>query len=143
VHGDLLLWKCIKCNKQYQISQRDLIDLAGKILASEETFFDNLETCEKCSGYLRPDVVLFGEDLHHLNEVLRLLDSADTVIVIGTSGTVYPFAMFPGRCYDNGGRVVVVDPNYNGFEKCTNVFIQERASIAMPALVQELQKYVN
>ncbi|WP_072006776.1 MULTISPECIES: SIR2 family NAD-dependent protein deacylase [Edwardsiella] len=39
---------------------------------------------------LRPDVVLFGEDMHNLELCQRYMPPADKVLVIGTSLSVYP-----------------------------------------------------
>lgn len=50
--------------------------------------------CEKCGGVLKPDVVLFGEAIQHYTEAREMILSAQTLVVIGSSLTVYPLAGF-------------------------------------------------
>lgn len=59
---------------------------------------DNIygEECLECNkGLLRPNVVLFKEQVYDLYPSLDLIEKADLFIQIGTSGTVYPVAGFP------------------------------------------------
>lgn len=55
---------------------------------------DSAPTCDFCSAYVRPDVVLYGEslptDAYYAAE--QAIAEADTLIVGGTSLTVYPAA---------------------------------------------------
>ena len=45
-----------------------------------------------CGGIVRPDVTLYGENLNQdvVNEAIYQIEQADTLIVAGTSLTVYP-----------------------------------------------------
>jgi len=49
---------------------------------------------EGCGGILRPDVVLYDEqiDYQNIEQSLQALAIADTVVIVGTSFKVYPFA---------------------------------------------------
>ncbi len=53
--------------------------------------------CPRCGGVLRPDVVWFGEPLppDSWKEAEALARSSDAVLVVGTSGVVYPAAYIP------------------------------------------------
>ena len=52
--------------------------------------------CPACgmTGYLRPDVVWFGEMPYHMDVIDRAVNRADLFVSIGTSGAVYPAAGF-------------------------------------------------
>lgn len=50
--------------------------------------------CEKCGGVLKPDVVLFGENIKDYSRAQEMITSAQVVLVIGSSLTVYPLAGF-------------------------------------------------
>ncbi len=52
--------------------------------------------CPAChsTGYLRPDVVWFGEMPYHMDRIGAALARADLFVSIGTSGNVYPAAQF-------------------------------------------------
>jgi NAD-dependent deacetylase len=53
-----------------------------------------IELGQKCDEgtQLRPDIVWFGEETQHMDEAWSLVESADKVLVVGTSLSVYPAA---------------------------------------------------
>ncbi|WP_255196223.1 SIR2 family NAD-dependent protein deacylase [Halorarius litoreus] len=68
-------------------------------------------TCEHCDDPLKPDVVLFGEQLseHALFRAQSLAEQADTFIVAGSSLTVQPAASFPRVAASSGATLVLVN----------------------------------
>ncbi|EHI78356.1 hypothetical protein HMPREF9093_01383 [Fusobacterium sp. oral taxon 370 str. F0437] len=68
LHGSLKRWYCLSCGK-----------------TSDRNF-----SCD-CGGIVRPDVTLYGENLNQdvVNEAIYQIEQADTLIVAGTSLTVY------------------------------------------------------
>lgn len=50
------------------------------------------DTCPKCSGTPRPDVVWFGEVPYHMDRIGKAVLDCDLFVAIGTSGVVYPAA---------------------------------------------------
>ena len=79
VHGTISKNHCINCKKEYSLD--DILNMG------------DVPTCE-CGGIIKPDVVLYGEQLpeHDYSEGIRIISEADTLIVGGTSLTVYPAA---------------------------------------------------
>lgn len=79
LHGSILSYRCYQCGKG----------------ASKSQFLDR-EVCS-CGGFLRPNVVLFGESLPQQawENSLRFIEEADVVLVIGTSLQVYPASQLP------------------------------------------------
>ena len=77
LHGTIYDNYCIKCGKHYDA----------------EYMFNSkgIPTCE-CGGIIKPSVVLYGEQLDTtvFNEAQRIIENADTLIVAGSSLTVYP-----------------------------------------------------
>ncbi|EMA35682.1 SIR2 family NAD-dependent protein deacylase [Halococcus hamelinensis] len=67
--------------------------------------------CAECGGVLKPDVVLFGEQLPQaaLFESHALAESADVFLVVGSSLSVEPAASLPGTAADQGATMVVVN----------------------------------
>lgn len=59
-------------------------------------------------GDARPDVVLFGESVHHFERSIQKVESADMLVIIGTSLQVYPFASLK-KYYS--GVIYLIDPN--------------------------------
>ncbi|ELZ96955.1 Sir2 family transcriptional regulator / NAD-dependent deacetylase [Haloferax mucosum ATCC BAA-1512] len=66
-------------------------------------------TCDKCGGVVKPDVVLFGEQLPQVaySKANRLADKADVFLALGSSLTVHPAAGLAGRAAEDGSLVVV------------------------------------
>jgi len=69
---------------------------------------DVASACPKCHsvGYLRPDVVWFGEMPYQMDAIERALTSCDLFVSIGTSGNVYPAAGFVELASRSGAHTV-------------------------------------
>lgn len=57
-----------------------------------------------CGFPLKPNVVLFGEPVRNLDQILSLLSDCDALLVIGTSAQVYPVAALPANVKASGGN---------------------------------------
>ena len=77
-----------------------------------EEFFKDLPPRCSCGSILRPDVVLFGEQLpkQALKRAFRLADSCDLMLVIGTSMAVYPASSLPLISLRRGAQVIEINP---------------------------------
>ncbi|MFC7166252.1 NAD-dependent deacylase [Halospeciosus flavus] len=66
-------------------------------------------TCRACGGPLKPDVVLFGEQLPTMamHRARELADDADAFLVAGSSLTVEPAASLPRRAARDGHLSIV------------------------------------
>ena len=86
LHGSLKRWYCLNCGKK---SDRDF-------------------KCE-CGGIVRPDVTLYGEMLNEdvTAEAIREIKKADTLIIAGTSLTVYPAAYYLN--YFTGKHLIIIN----------------------------------
>jgi NAD-dependent deacetylase len=95
-----------------------------------------------CGSMIRPDVVWFGEvpDLDGINEVLAAIAMCDVVIVVGTSGLVYPAAGFPETAKAAGATVVEVNPEETPITAIAEVSVAARAGVALPPLVAAVRR---
>ena len=82
LHGSSLRWPCMKCGKVYPM----------EYALREEN--KPIPHCADCGGVVRPGVVLYEEGLDEeiLENAVRAIRNADTLIVGGTSLVVYPAA---------------------------------------------------
>ena len=80
LHGTCLNNYCVNCGKTYDLNY---------ILES-----DGVPYCDKCHGFVRPDVVMYREGLNtrKFYEAEEAIYYADVLIVGGTSLTVHPAA---------------------------------------------------
>lgn len=63
-----------------------------------------------CGGLLRPHIVFFGEIPLAMDRIQRKIAKATLMVVVGTSGSVYPAANFVHWARQNGARTVYVGP---------------------------------
>ncbi len=63
-----------------------------------------------CGGLLRPHIVFFGEIPLGMDRIQREIKRATLMVVVGTSGSVYPAANFVHWARQNGARTVYVGP---------------------------------
>ncbi len=68
-------------------------------------------TCEDCDGTLKPDTVLFGEQLpeHALLRSQNEAENADLFLAVGSSLTVEPAASLPRVAAERGATLVLVN----------------------------------
>lgn len=129
---------------------RDVIELHGNILRTRclaecgVRFEDPAALpagepprCPSCGSWLRPDVVWFGEmlDPDVLARAEEAASACDLMLVIGTSGLVYPAAGLPALARRRGARVVVVNPNESELDALADVVVRATAAVALPALL--------
>ena len=110
LHGSIYRNYCIKCNKFYD---------AEYIFNSHD-----IPKCE-CGGLIKPDVVLYGEQLdnHTLNESIRLIEESDMLIVAGTSLTVYPTSGLIN--YFKGKYLVIINRDTTDYDNKANLVINK------------------
>ena len=97
--------------------------------------------CE-CGGYMKPDVVLFGELIPET--ALHLADSlarnCGVMIIVGTSATVYPAAGLPFIAKENGAFIIECNTESTQFtETITDIFLQGPAGETLPRLVEKVR----
>jgi NAD-dependent deacetylase len=97
--------------------------------------------CPRCSSYLRPDVVWFGETLPQvaLEEALEAAALADVFLSIGTSGLVQPAASLPMIALEYGAVVVEINPDSTPLTRRVTYALQGPAGQILPLLLKTLQ----
>lgn len=123
LHGNIFRVRCFTEN----VLVEDWNDLIGK----------GLPHCPNCGGFLRPDVVWFGETLpvEALAHAVKASQSADFFLVVGTSGIVQPAASLPFEAIDRGAMLVEVNPEPTPISPYVSYTLRGAAGIILPALV--------
>ena len=80
----------------------------------------------KCGGVIRPDIVLYEEQLDEdvLAKSVHYLRNADVLIVGGTSLNVYPAAGLIN--YYRGNKLVLVNLSETPYDSCADLIIHEK-----------------
>lgn len=101
-HGSFIDNHCIDCNEQM------LTEELKKQMFSKGTH-NGVPRCSNCDGYVKPDIVFFGELLpeRFMDCWEEDCDKVEVAIVAGTSLTVYPFASLPSEVSKKTLRVLI------------------------------------
>ena len=93
--------------------------------------------CLHCGGRIRPGVVWFGEALPEAawKDAKTAAGSCDLMLVVGTSGLVYPAAGLPKVAAANGARIIQVNPGPAELDVDGAAHLVGQAGVIMPALV--------
>jgi len=111
LHGSVHRNYCLKCGKSYS---------AEYMLHSE-----GISHCE-CGGIIKPDVVLYGENLDDrtVTGALSAIEQCDTLIIGGTSLTVYPAAGFIR--YFGGRNLVLINMSATPYDSRADLAIHDK-----------------
>lgn len=111
LHGSLHRHYCTKCHALYDMKW---------ILENQNP----LLRCPLCNGLVKPDVVLYGEPLNQdvMANTVKAIQSADLLIVVGTSLVVYPAASF--LRYFRGANLVLINKTQTPYDNNASLVIR-------------------
>ena len=87
-----------------------------------------------CGGRLRPHIVFFGEMPFEMDRIEREIGKSTLMLVIGTSGSVYPAANFVHWARLNGARTVYIGPEHPLNAQAFTQSVEGKAGEVMPGL---------
>lgn len=92
---------------------------------------------ERAGSKVRPGVVWFNERLPEdmLDRAFKSSSSSDVLIVVGTSGNVYPAARLPKEATRAGCKVIQINPEKTELYSICTWNVREKAEVVLPALV--------
>jgi NAD-dependent deacetylase len=97
MHGTLFQSRCVRCDAPFE----------------DRAFYESaaaLPKCNNCGAPVRPHIVWFGEIPLGLDNIFRELGRATVLLVVGTSGSVYPAAGFVNIANQRGIRTIYAGP---------------------------------
>jgi NAD-dependent deacetylase len=113
VHGSNRRRRCLSCGIAQDITREDYLagmdrTIAGLRSAFVPSYQSLMPRCAVCGGPARPDVVAFGEAVKDFGQAERLAGRAKALLVVGTSGEVYPAAGIPAYARGCGATVLEI-----------------------------------
>ncbi len=127
-HGSASKLECIKCKRKFSLNSVSLESLPP--------------LCPKCGGILKPDFVFFGEAIPKdaFEKSLFLMQNADVLLVIGTTGEIMPASELPYIAKDNGAKIIEINIQKSNYtNKITDVFLKDKATEVAKNLEKELK----
>jgi NAD-dependent deacetylase len=126
LHGHVREATCIRC---YQVAPTG--NFFDDFVASSD-----IPRCSKCGGVMKPNVVLFGEQLPVgvFNAARACVRRADLLLVAGSHLEVMPASQLPLLVHENGGCIIVVN--------LSPTYIDEVAEVVIHADVADILPYI-
>ena len=95
--------------------------------------------CAECHNPLRPGVVWFGESLPlaALNAAERAASQCAVMLVVGTSGAVWPAAGLAARARRGGAQVLIVNPAASEIDDQAHLLLRGTAAGTLPRLLAD------
>jgi len=127
MHGVLFQSRCVACDAPFADS------------ASYENAA-SLPKCSDCGASVRPHIVWFGEVPLDMEGICRELERATVLLVVGTSGAVYPAAGFVHIANQLSIRTVYVGPEEPANVDAFDEVILATATEALPKILQHTER---
>lgn len=121
-HGNSRMLVCTQTGRRYEATEEILAKLPPM---SEE------------GALLKPDFVFFGEGIPReaAARAEHAARTADVMLIIGTTGEVYPAAALPPMAHQNNAKIIEINPERSLYTPAiTDIFLQAPAAVAMEAL---------
>lgn len=122
MHGTLFQSRCVRCGTPF----------------ADKNFYESaaeLPVCGSCGGAVRPHIVWFGEIPLDMEQIYRELDRATVLLVIGTSGSVYPAAGFVHTANERGIKTMYIGPEEPQNADAFNEILLGTATELVPRLL--------
>lgn len=128
MHGTLRSLSCTQCFQQEEAQ--------GYLKPFVER--GELPHCPKCGGLLKPDVILFGEQLPQRAwyEAQRDSRACDLMIVAGSSLEVLPVAGLPMQAIDRGAHLIIVNNTPTYLNVRADLVFTEDVSEVIPVIAE-------
>ena len=128
LHGTIRTLSCAQCFKKYE---------SPPFL---QTYIEDgtIPLCPSCNGILKPDVILFGEQLPQAawNEAQRETRQADLMLVAGSSLEVLPVAGLPMQAVDRGAHLIIINNTPTYINVRADVVFMDNVETILPEIVQ-------
>jgi NAD-dependent deacetylase len=108
----------------------------GEQPVTDRTVYKDLAAVGRCScgERLRPHIVFFGEIPLQMGRIQKEIEKATLMLVVGTSGSVYPAANFVHWARQAGARTVYVGPEKPLNASAFTHVVEGKAGEVLPGL---------
>ncbi|RPI91640.1 MAG: NAD-dependent deacylase [Chloroflexi bacterium] len=130
LHGTLRMVSCTNCFRRFE---------AGPYLQPYiET--GKIPQCSNCNGILKPDVILFGEQLPQSAwyEAQRAVRQCDLMVVAGSSLEVLPVARLPMQALDRGAHLIIINNTPTYLNVRADVIIMDDVATTLPKIAKRV-----
>ncbi|MEW6286928.1 MAG: NAD-dependent deacylase [Chloroflexota bacterium] len=128
MHGTLQTLSCTSCYRKFESAS----------FLSQFIEAGTLPICTQCGGILKPDVILFGEQLPQSAwfEAQKEARRCDLMVVAGSSLEVLPVAGLPMQAVDRGAHLVVINNSPTYINVRADVVIMDDVASIIPEIAK-------
>lgn len=130
IHGHLREATCTLCYQKHN----------AESLIHDFAHTGALPYCDHCGGLLKPDIILFGEQLPSciVSEAQALIDGADLIVVAGSSLEVMPAASMPIPALNAGAKLIIINNEPTYLDVRADFVIHDDVAVVLPMILQEV-----
>jgi len=124
-HGNSRVLRCLTCGTKVEAS---------------EAILHSLPPLCPCGGMYKPDFIFFGEAIppEAHARARSAARQSDVMLVIGSTGEVYPAALVPRWAVEVGAKIIEINPEASAFtDSVTDIHIPLKAGEAFELLMKE------
>jgi len=128
MHGTMQTLTCTSCYRRV-----DAADFLGPLIED-----GTIPLCLNCNGILKPDVILFGEQLPQtaLFKAQTAVRECDLMVVAGSSLEVLPVAGLPMQAIDRGAHLIVINNTSTYINVRADVVIMDDVATSLPDIAK-------
>jgi NAD-dependent deacetylase len=130
MHGSVRTMSCTQCFNVFETNR----------FVQEFVQNGTIPTCPNCNGILKPDVILFGEQLPQMAwfDAQRAVRQCDLMLVAGSSLEVLPVAGLPMQALDRGAHLIIVNNTPTYLNVRADVVLMQDVSTILPEIAKRV-----
>ena len=131
LHGNLREATCVHCFTVYP----------GEPILKQFLADRKVPHCPKCGGVIKPNVILYGEQLpiQQLQGAKEAVRKSDLVLIVGSSLEVAPASDLPLLAARNGAKIVIINMDPTSLDRKAEVVIHADAAEILPEMMHRLE----
>lgn len=131
LHGHMRTATCITCFTVYD----------GEPILRQLLEDGQVPHCKICGGVIKPNVILFGEQLpvREFQNAQEAARHSDVMIVIGSSLEVAPAGDIPLTAARRGAKLIVLNLEPTPADRLAEIVIHDRAAEILPEIVRQVE----
>ncbi len=138
LHGSLHHPRCFICEEPYVYPETETNCAAQAGFSHHESRIEP-PRCQLCGERIRPGVVWFGETLPQTvwQKASEACQHCDLLLIVGTSGLVWPAANLPYQADKAGIRIAQINPTVTSFNSVASFNLSGKAGEVLPELFED------
>ncbi|MFO8037422.1 MAG: Sir2 family NAD-dependent protein deacetylase [Anaerolineales bacterium] len=131
VHGTLETLSCIACFRQVRATE----DIISSLIEEGK-----VPRCPDCGAVLKPDVVLFEEQLPAKiwRKAKICSQKCSFMLILGSSLTVTPVSSLPLEALASGALLIIINQSETYLDERADVVIHDDVANILPAITQKV-----